>query len=300
MIQGVSPGRRTPYSLTMRQVLFTCILFLTSCMCRDLHPIPDEPEQPHWVSATTQPTRGVFVIVHGLNQRPSSMDSLQAYLGELGFHSYRITLEGHYVSNDQTFEALQWEQDVRMGIREATTRYPTLPLYLLGYSLGGLLVTDVLEQDAAIHPAKVVLLAPALSLHTFIEPVRLFTIIPFGTLRTMNFAPRGYRRFPNTPFFWYANTAEIYESTSERRADARLKSIPTLIVVSPDDELISPSGLEEWVEQNDLRPMWRIEMVAPEPLDSRLHRHLIIDQNSLGDAEWTRMKVLLRDFLVSP
>jgi esterase/lipase len=281
----------------MRLLILACVAALSSCMCRDLQPIADEPEQPRWMASATPHTRGVFVVVHGLNQRPSAMDPLAHYLSELGFHTYRMTLEGHRTYSDETFPASSWKSDVRSAIAEARSRYPSLPLYLMGYSLGGLLVADVLEEDSSVEPRKIVLLAPALSLRTYVLAARALAIFPFGSLKTMSLAPPGYRRFRNTPLFWYENTIDLYDETASRPAPVRLRRVPALIVVSPDDELVSPPGLREWVDANSLPPAWQVELIEPQPHDERLHRHLIVDRVSLGDAEWQRLQDMLKAFL---
>jgi len=281
----------------MRTLILACVALLSSCMCRDLHPIADEPEQPRWMASSSPNARGIFVVVHGLNQRPSAMDPLAHYLSELGFHSYRMTLEGHQRSGDETFPPSAWKTGVRSAISEAQSRYPALPLYLMGYSLGGLLVTDLLEEDSSLKPRKVVLIAPALSLRTHVLAARPLAILPFGSLKTMSLAPPGYRRFPNTPLLWHKNTPLLNEETESRTAPARLREIPALMLVSPNDQLVSATGLREWVEKNALAPAWRVELVEPQPHDGRLPQHLIIDRVSLGDAEWRRVQGILGDFL---
>lgn len=245
-----------------------------------------------------QPARGVFVVVHGLNQRPSAMDSLSTYLSSLGYNTLRVSLEGHDVAGDEAFPAEHWVQNVASAAHEAKARYPRLPLYILGYSMGGLLTVRAVEEDPSLAPSKVILLAPALGLHPIVLAARVLTLFPPLTIRTPNLAPAKYRRFETTPLFWYSNVAELYDQARDPAEASRLRGLPALVILNPADELISQDAVEEWIQENQLGETWRVELFRPQARDPEMREHLIIDEPSLGEAEWRRMKESLRDFLL--
>ena len=281
----------------MKLIVTLFAVCFAGCCCR--YP----PEQfrmrqpPVWTTASTQPARGVFVVVHGLNQKPSGMDSLSSYLASLGYNTLRLSLEGHDAATDASFPAEAWVEDVHSGLRAARSAYPKLPVFVLGYSMGGLLAVRAIEERPDEAPAKVVLVAPAIGLRTAVQAAKLLAAILPDGLRTPNLAPAKLRRFDSTPVFWYSNFSEIYDLTREPAQAARLRGTPALVILNPGDELISEESVEEWIAANQLSKLWHVELVHPQATDPDSREHVIIDQESLGEAEWLRMQELIRGFL---
>jgi hypothetical protein len=145
-----------------------------------------------------------------------------------------------------------------------------------------------------------VLLAPALALRLLPRSAYLLTWVWPLKLAVRNLAPEGYRRLNYTPLFWYRNTIELYDETRELAHADRLQRIPTLILLSRDDELISRTILSEWLEHNHLGNAWRVEQVRPEPKTGNLYQHLIIDENSLGETPWREATARIAAFLREP
>jgi alpha-beta hydrolase superfamily lysophospholipase len=228
------------------------------------------------------------------------MDELCTALNAAGFHTYRISLTGHENERDDIFPAAQWTDDFAAGYRTARTLHPTLPIYIVAFSAGGLLATQFLDfsEHLDTKPRRMVLLAPALALRPL--PRTAYFVRWFGPLklRVRNLAPSSYRRFDTTPLFWYTNIIDLYDETRTLRRPQRLRTIPTLIFMSREDELISFSNLEAWIEENHLSASWKIEEVQPQPKDSDLYEHLIIDERSLGVEQWRRMVERITSFLI--
>lgn len=259
---------------------------------------PDgEYERPRWFSAGREPGRGVIIAVHGLNQRPSGIDQMSVAFAARGFQVYRIVLSGHERRSVEVFPAHRWTQEVLDAVRVAHMRYPTQPLFIVGYSLGGLAAVSALLKFPEINPQKVILLAPALSLRTAVLTARWFTHLPAQTARVPNLAPRSYRRFGETPIFWYLNLFQLYDEVQPPLCSPRLKEISALVVLHPYDELVSSSGVVEWLKETGLAGHWRVEQLTPGLGDPSLPAHLIVDGVSLGDGEWERMRSLMLNFL---
>lgn len=227
------------------------------------------------------------------------MDPLCEFLAELGLHSYRITLTGHNEPSHEVFDETVWIEDVAQAYAQTRAEFPELPTYVVGYSLGGLLVTHVLDEVPDDEsPQALVLLAPALSLRT---PLDIFADIGFPpplSWSVPNIAPESYRRYPITPLFWYSNTLTLNKETRTIHHRPRLKGIPTLIALNPSDELISESGTEQWLTLNDLGDAWSTFRIHKDPEPPHLPEHVIIDERSLGAKEWSRLKDALKDLIV--
>ncbi len=245
-------------------------------------------------------TRGVFIVAHGLNQRPDTMRDIVQLLRELGFHTYRLSLRGHEKFENETFPASSWIDDINNACSDVTTRFPRIPVYILGYSLGGLVATHAIDAQTACQPASMILIAPALSLRNFVQTGYSLSVFPQLTISVPNVAPSLYRRFDQTPLFWYQNLFSLYSKTRTLRSPARLRSIPTLIFANPRDELVSLAGLRNWISANDLEPAWAIDVVRPQPRNPFTPEHVMIDPRSLGEGEWQHLSNSVRAFLHTP
>lgn len=276
------------------------LVILTGCVTASPSNIHLQREEPRWRSATVHPVRGVALVVHGLNMRPSAMDPFCEFLGELGLHSYRITLTGHNQPTTGVFDETVWVDDVIKAYKEVRAEFPHLPTYVVGYSLGGLLVTHALDDlSMDTHPHALVLLAPAISLRTPLALLADVGLPPALSLSVPNIAPDLYRRYPITPLFWYSNTLTLSEETRTLQHAQSLKEIPTLIALNPADELISESGTTEWITLNNLAPEWRTFVIHKDTEGRHLPEHVIVDERSLGTAEWGRMKGTIGEFITS-
>lgn len=299
------PGARLVwhgYGVSVMKVLIVSLIALLVSGCvRAATPVPPDPfENPRWTFSTASAPKGVFLVVHGLNLRPSALDPLCGFLAAQGYHSYRMTLRGHNEPTKEAFEAGEWQRDVVAAYTAARSRFPNLPTYVLGYSIGGLLLTNMIDVNPSLPvPQGMILLAPAISLRTIIDVSTALQIPPPLTWSIPNLAPRPYRRYELTPLFWYSNALALYSTMDSIQNAAHLKRIRTLVVLNPNDELVSESGTERWIEEHNLAPEWQIETIRPDTSERFLKEHIIIDGPSLGEREWKRLKALIRDFLAA-
>jgi esterase/lipase len=289
--------RLSPSPLLYLLCLLT--LWMSSCcfITRDESRYALEPELSQLVRTSAPTRRGIFIVIHGLNQRPSSMEPLCDYLRSQGFDTYRLALNGHDSLPLRSFPGDTWANDIHAAYDLVHRQYPQVPVHILAFSLGGLATTRALDVSTDLRPKSMVFIAPPLSLRTPAQSSYLLRLLPPLTITVPNIAPPYYRRFARTPLFWYRNTSNLYSDTRSLQSPSRLKSIPTLIIANPRDELVSLSGLRDWIHENNLEPAWRIEAVRPVRRDPFVPEHLLVDQNSFGTHEWQRFKSLVEQFL---
>ena len=236
--------------------------------------------------------------MHGLNLRPSAMDPLAETLASNGYIVHRVTLHGHNGRTPQIFDEKVWLDEVTKSYQEIRARFPDIPTYVMGYSLGGLTVLTMLESlPPAQYPRGMILLAPAISLSAALDALTALHLPPPITWALPNLAPVGYRRYDYTPLFWYSNTLDLYRNVDDLKHIGQLSTIPTLVVLNEADEIVSPEGTARWITDHHLEPSWRIEFVNPEDTEVPFKEHLIIDEGSLGQREWTRLQTLIASFL---
>ena len=113
--------------------------------------------------------KAVVCLVHGLGEHVSRYAHVAEALGREGFVVLGADLRGHgrsggprgHISSIEDFM-----QDIDVLFEQARTRYPDLPLYLYGHSLGGI---QVLHYGLTRKPKVKGVIATSSGLHTAIE-----------------------------------------------------------------------------------------------------------------------------------
>jgi len=256
------------------------------------------PENSRWFYAQDDIVRGVVLLVHGLNQRPSSWLEMILYLNSRGFHVYRLALKGHRglpICDMEDVNSRDWEENLRDGVKELNRSYPDSPRYLMGFSLGALLALTVQLKDEKHYFDGQLLFAPALAVHHYTRLV----------LPICRMLPSLPSRSPNS---YVANregtTAKAYRALFQLEADFRkfrnlqLINIPTIVLMRSDDELISYRRTRSLIEKRSLDKWQMVHLADDKSLFSRwmAFRHLIVDRASAGEMIWGRITKELDTF----
>lgn len=102
---------------------------------------------------TQMPVRGVVVITHGIRDYALRYERFAEQLTKQGFAVFAQDLRGHAHSGGerQRFDSMaRMVTDTDMMVNEAKQRYPKIPLYVYGHSLGGLITANYSLE----HPDK--------------------------------------------------------------------------------------------------------------------------------------------------
>jgi alpha-beta hydrolase superfamily lysophospholipase len=113
---------------------------------------------------TQTPVRGIVVITHGIRDYALRYQRFAEQLTKQGFVVLAQDLRGHAHSGGerQRFDSMaRMVEDTDMIVNEAKLRYPNVPLYVYGHSLGGL-ITARYSLDHADKLSGVVLSGAAL------------------------------------------------------------------------------------------------------------------------------------------
>ncbi|RJP49553.1 MAG: alpha/beta hydrolase [Anaerolineaceae bacterium] len=136
-----------------------------------------------WEPTAIQP-RAVACLVHGLGEHSSRYAHVAESLTKEGFILFASDLRGHGRSGGprghiSSIEDIMQDVDVLLG--QARSRYPGLPLFLYGHSLGGILV---LHYSLTRKPALRGVIATSSGLRTALEdqPVKVFLAKALGAL----------------------------------------------------------------------------------------------------------------------
>ena len=242
---------------------------------------------------------GVALVIHGLNGRPQKMESIIAEMTSAGIDCLNLSLRGHgenYSRLDrtdsaearlETFKTVSyqlWRAEIYHAYQQVKikgNRHKTC-VFLIGFSMGGLLGVDLFTSNPYVKFDKMVLFAPALKMHN--RNYLLKTISPFSGLVVPSFAPDAYLANRGTPVAAYNALFEAAEHF-EKNLDPQI-NVPTIIFIDRQDELISFSGLKAMIQEQEL-DQWKLHPVEKDRTATEIEMyHLIIDEASVGKQTW--------------
>ena len=264
---------------------------------------------------TRKKISGVALVVHGLNVRPEMMAPVIAILNSAGIEALNVSLRGHGGNfqrrgsdpADEKRDRLEsfkhvscflWLNEVHQAYLKAMLRARKLgvPVFFIGYSLGGLLGCDLLAAKPGVHFDRMVLFAPALKLHPSIG-YHLGPLKPFPEFVIDSDAPKDQRANDGTPVAAYAALLEAIEDV-EAHPGPKL-NVPTLVFVDKEDEFVSFEQLQEFIHDNGF-DRWEIAAVTKDnATDTAVAHHMILNERSLGMGMWNEVAHRIRAHFMS-
>jgi alpha-beta hydrolase superfamily lysophospholipase len=284
----------------------------TSTIIRDL--IGKEDQSVRWFNKNRlRKLRGVALVVHGLNLKPEKMGAIIATLNQEGIDVLNLSLHGHgsnYSSPGRkdpdeqrlaSFKQVTYEQWFDEVLRAYGTvrqrgEQKNVPVFFVGYSLGGLLGCDLLASRPDVRFDRMVLFAPALNVTN--KSFFLKVLAPFPDLVIMSLSPKNYRSNDGTPMAAYQALFQAIEHF-ESHLPARL-NVPTVVFIDEQDESISYPRMQEMIDHQKL-DQWIIHKVQKDNgFDAGIPNHLIIDRESTGSHMWEHMQKIMCKHLQVP
>ena len=212
--------------------------------------------------------RARVVLVHGIGDQVDGVPYTTAAtaLTTRGFAVRRLELRGHGRSGGRRGYVHAWSDfrdDLGAFVDVATAERPALPLFLVGVSMGGLIVTNY----ASYRPEGlrgVIALAPALGdtggsrlLLAFLPVLsRLAPTLPIDPKLDLARLTRDrelQRAYVADPLYQTRVTpriaAELLGAVTDTRARAGDFRVPLLVLHGTADTLTSPAGSREFVER---------------------------------------------------
>jgi alpha-beta hydrolase superfamily lysophospholipase len=211
------------------------------------------------------PTRGVVVIVHGVGEHSSAYRNVVERLAPAGFTLYGFDLRGHGRSPGQRAFINSWDdyrQDLRAFMRFVQAQQPSQPLFLLGHSMGGIIVLDyTLRYPEDLR--GVIAIAPAIG-QIGISPV-LMTIARFLSRVRPTFSmksgldaaaisrdPQVVAAYKADPLVHDVGTArlaaEVERTVAWIQAHAADLRVPLLIQHGQADRIAQPDGSRRFID----------------------------------------------------
>lgn len=255
---------------------------------------------------------GVALVIHGLNLRPDKMESIIVLLTHSCIDVLNLSLRGHGKNYAQkanvdgskarmkTFKTVSYKLWIKetyqaYALAGNRNREKQVPLFLIGFSLGGLMGATLLASYPGVYFNRMVLLAPALHIYTINYLAKLLS--PFPRLVIPSFFIKSYCSNRGTPVAAYNALFEAIEHFNKDMAQKL--NVPTIIFIDKQDKLVSYRRLKRIIKNGRLH-QWKLHLVKKNTTGAKekMH-HLIIDESSIGKDAWNEMRELIIHHLLA-
>lgn len=187
------------------------------------------------------PYRGKYLLIHGLNDSPDVWRDAAKSLVARGFDVRAILLPGHGNTPEAQLNVSysQWLEVARAQL--SLWRTPDIPLYIGGFSLGGVIATILAVENDDID--GLLLFAPAYystknSLLRWASITSYFKPWVFGSM-ILEDNPTKYNSIPiNAAAQYFETTKYLRKIWGDNTLD-----IPVLMIASFDDSVVDAEGL---------------------------------------------------------
>lgn len=244
-----------------------------------LQEFKNDLNRPHLVKVKSP--RAFMILVHGLNNKASSYGPIQELLKKEGISSLALTLKGHRSKKDskELLTAADWEMDLDLAL--CLAKKEKLPLYGLGYSLGGLLI---MNRDYEFE--KMIFLSPAFEIRWYLKLFSYLTFLP-DSWRIPSRNVKEYRSSPSISISHYKAIFKLVEDFYWRDLSR------ALFFVHPNDELLNTKNIAENARKHHANVF---EVEPKEVTTSREFHHLLLDPASFGN-QWIFFQNQVQNFL---
>lgn len=245
--------------------------------------------------------KGVFIVVHGLNLKPSKMNAFVDFLTNNGYYVLRTTLHGHRgnLQEQKEVEWKDWMEGMHKHYCYAKSQAEKLkvPLYNLSFSLGALVSMGHIQELDENPYRKQIFLAPATWIHWYGKIPGWLGFLG-GEVGIPSKNLEEYRSQPTTSLNCYRSMKEGRKKLEELKG--HLLSIPSLVVMDPKDELVSLKKIKNFLNEKELNDYWEtLEVSNKETELKKSYHHLIVDEKTLGKKQWKSLLERLSSFLVA-
>lgn len=234
------------------------------------------------------------IVAHGMNLHPARMGEFEKMLQNWGGGTYNLVFRGHRPGEVDLYNTAQtehWFSDLDRAFGYYKANYSDLPLFYLGYSLGGLVGVSYLQKNEEFKTAmkKMVLVAPALAPRDYLVWIARTTGYPNVPVPSLNIKNYNVHKWSSIRV-----NNEIYKLIKGLRPP---KSSEALVLLNRKDELISYAGTAKFIQDRELQN-WKIYDLKPaRSWRQPMPQHLIVDEKTMGKKAWEDSQREIYSFL---
>ena len=214
---------------------------------------------------------GVIILVHGLGEHADRYGTHFAkYFNDKKYAIVTFDLPGHGKSGakrGQIKQADDFRKLVSSSIAYAKTKYPNLPIFIYGHSLGGLIALEsLIRNKPEINGA--IITAPVIDVNEPIPPIKLFLAKVMDKLFPSFALDSGLNRnllsrdvnvvnaYNSDPLVHGKTSSRlgmyIINTGSFVRENAEKVSIPTFVMVGSAEGIVSKNAIDTFCKNSEL------------------------------------------------
>ncbi len=240
---------------------------------------------------------GVIILLHGLNDKASSMEQMAGLFQDKGFDVVLGSLSGHRGDVDEllTVNQEEWITDIYniYCVAASIAQKKSVPLFFVGYSFSNLMFLKFINKFSITNIKKMVLLAPSLSFTLKANALKLLFFLPDKTV-IPSYNLKIYRANRGTSIAAYK---AVFNTQKEMNSFFKLKSnIPVLSFFHKLDEIVDSKESEKIIKSKFFKSK-TIYLDNKDHLLEKEINHLMIDEKSLGTKNWNMMMSSILTFL---
>ncbi len=206
------------------------------------------------------PYRSVVIILHGLKDHSGRYTELAEMLAQHGFTVHAYDMRGHGRSEGLKAYVEHFDdliKDLQIFAGNLRRKYPGLPLFIFGHSMGGTTVTlsvvrHVIEFQGVVLSAAALIpgesISPALARVTGLLS-NVAPHLPLMDLPDKNFSrdPAVVTAMSADPYIYQKNAplrtaAQLLDAMEQIQSNIGLFNAPVLILHGAADQLTNPAG----------------------------------------------------------
>lgn len=216
---------------------------------------------------TPEQTKAVICLVHGLGEHSSRYQNFAKLLLEQGFAVIAVDLHGHGQTDGKRGYAVAYEvlmNDIALLVKAASFRFPDVPQFLYGHSMGGNLVTNYVLRNS-VDIKGVIISAPWLQLAQRPPFIQLVLAYMMGyiapkfsqsngiDINALSHDPDVIAAYKDDPLVHDQITVglfkELYQAGKWALKHASSLSIPALIMHGTDDLITSYKASKKFADR---------------------------------------------------
>lgn len=219
------------------------------------------------VSPDREPPRGVVVLSHGVAEHKGRYAHVAAHFAAAGFAVHLHDHRGHgHSGGTRVFVArfAEYAEDLELAVQRMKGRFPGVPVFLFGHSMGGLIAIDhLIRYPDAVSGA--ILSGPGVEVGVKVPAwkdtlarvmskiwpkLAVPTGIPAAHISRDAATVKAYETDPlvtsKATARWYT---EFLDTQSRAFAHASAIQTPMIVAWGGQDKLVNPNGIARWFEE---------------------------------------------------
>lgn len=251
-------------------------------------------EKTSWFLPSSE-IKGAALVIHGLNNRPSNMNSFVKILLKNNIAVLRVSLKGHTGNYEKSFEVSRkiWLNNIFESycLLDNYANKNKIPKFFLGYSLGTVSMIDLIisnkKQD--INFEEMFLFAPPLKTKAYTKAAKFLYLLGYNwSVPSFNFSK--YKINKRTSTGAYKALFDIIGNIEDNKDKfLNLKHRNASIFTHKDDEFLDVDAIKSMVS-NLKTNSWKFNFINNDNNTlSRTYNHIIIDKKSLGISNWNKI-----------